>query len=137
MKPVGNDRNQRVAIHRLIRYLCVTPALPFALSICQAETGSSVLLRILDGKDQTLAAQTIEWWQGDMNQKRTLICQKSACAEWIIEDHLDFTKELHVLATRQKEDDKYCWDLYEGRTVIDPDQKKVALTLHWSETVCK
>ena len=102
---------------------------------------TNMLIKTVDKENNALKAQIFRWWYSDNSgTKYQLECAEHACSEWLIRENISGLITLYAHASVVQENDKFCWDWYEGSIEIKADasqHQELILTLLYSNTVCK
>ncbi len=94
-------------------------------------------IKIVDESSNAFEVQTVRWWySGDRNNKHELQCTTDLCAEWVIGEELSGSIEIHADASRVKQDDENCWDLYNGKAVVEMPADEVVIVVAYTNTAC-
>lgn len=106
--------------------------------ISQAGQRQSVIITTQDDKQQSIDADRVRWWFTNVPEdKQFLNCDNAPCSEWILDAEIDSEINVYAVASRTKQNDALCDDLYEGKASIQPGQTEATITLAYSVTVCK
>ncbi len=108
------------------------------LSVSGASEAKELVIKTLDTKGRTISPEVVRWWLTDNpTNKNTLVCSRDNCSRITIPANSASPVTVYALASLVKENDKACWDLYEGKAETDVSQQQITLTLSYTETVCK
>lgn len=94
-------------------------------------------VRTVDEQNDAFPVQTVRWWySGKRDAKHQLECATGRCVVWEINEEISGSIVIHADASMVKENDKYCWDLYEGEVVVEMPAREVTIVLAYANTAC-